>query len=128
MLIRIFKLYFLLFQANQRQFDFIIFTVSAECDFSLYLNLLKTNGKLILVGAPPTPIPISAFSIIPTRRTIAGSMIGGIKETQDMLDFCSIHNIVCDIETISADKINEAYERAVAGDVKYRFVIDTATI
>ena len=114
-------------QANQRQFDFIIFTVSAECDFSAYLNLLKTNGKIIVVGAPPKPVAIPVFSIIPTRRTIAGSMIGGIRETQEMLDFCGRHNIVCDIEMITADKINEAYERAIAGDVKYRFVIDAAT-
>lgn len=114
-------------KANARTFDFIIFTISAECDFSAYLNLLKTDGKFIVVGAPPKPVQIPVFAIIPTRRTIAGSMIGGVKETQDMLDFCGRHNIVCDIEKITADQINEAYDRAVAGDVKYRFVIDADT-
>jgi uncharacterized zinc-type alcohol dehydrogenase-like protein len=114
-------------KANMKTFDFIIFTVSAECDFQAYVNLLKTNGKLIVVGAPPKPVGFGVFNIIPTRRTIAGSMIGGIKETQDMLDFCGRHNIVCDIEMVNAPAINEAYERAVAGDVRYRFVIDADT-
>jgi alcohol dehydrogenase (NADP+) len=110
-----------------KTFDFIIFTVSAECDFTAYVNLLKNNGKIIVVGAPPKPVGFGVFNIIASRRTVAGSMIGGIKQTQDMLDFCGRHNIVCDIEMVTASQINECYERAIAGDVKYRFVIDAAT-
>jgi len=109
-------------------FDFIIDTVSAEHDMGALLRLLDTDGKLILVGAPPTPLSIAAFSLIPRRKTLAGSMIGGIKETQDMLDFCGRHNITCDIEQIDASRINEAYDRTVRSDVKYRFVIDCDTI
>lgn len=90
--------------------------------------MLKPNGKFIVVGAPSEPVSLGVFGLIPTRRTIAGSLIGGIQETQEMLDFCGAHNIVCDIETISASQINVAYDRTVAGDVRYRFVIDTATI
>ncbi|HXO75662.1 MAG TPA: NAD(P)-dependent alcohol dehydrogenase, partial [Puia sp.] len=109
-------------------FDFIIDTVSAQHDFDTYLNLLKRDGTLILVGAPPKPNDFHAFSIIPKRRRIAGSMIGGIKETQEMLDFCAQHNIVSDVEVIPMKEINNAYERVLKGDVRYRFVIDMATL
>jgi len=109
-------------------FDFIIDTVSAQHDFNTYLNLLKRDGTLILVGAPPKPIDFPAFGIIPKRRRIAGSMIGGIKETQEMLDFCAQHNIVSDVEVIPMKEINNAYERVLKGDVRYRFVIDMATL
>ena len=106
----------------------MINTAAGNTDLSLYASLLKLNGTMVLVGVPEKPDAIDAFSLIRKRRTIAGSLIGGIKENQEMLDFCSKHNITADIELISADKINEAYERTVAGDVKYRFVIDVATI
>ena len=109
-------------------FDFIIDTVSAQHDFNTYLNLLKRDGTLILVGAPPKPNDFHAFSIIPKRRRIAGSMIGGIKETQEMLDFCGEHNITADVEIIGVDKINEAYERMLKSDIKYRFSIDMSTL
>ncbi len=93
-----------------------------------YLALLKTDGKLIVVGAPPGPQTVSLGALIGQRRSLAGSLIGGIQQTQEMLDFCGRHNITCDIEVISADHVDTAYNRAVASDVKYRFVIDTATI
>lgn len=109
-------------------FDFIIDTVSAQHDFNTYLSLLKRDGTLILVGAPPKPIDFPAFGIIPRRRRIVGSMIGGIKETQEMLDFCAEHNIVSDVEVIPMHEINKAYERMLKGDVRYRFVIDMASL
>ena len=109
-------------------FDFILDTVSAHHDINAYLNLLKRDGTLVLVGAPENPLPVAAFSLIPKRRTFAGSMIGGIAETQEMLDFCAKHGIVSDIETIPMQKINEAYERLLKSDVKYRFVIDMASL
>jgi uncharacterized zinc-type alcohol dehydrogenase-like protein len=109
-------------------FDFIIDTVSAQHDLNTYLNLLKRDGTLILVGAPPKPIDFPAFGIIPKRRRIAGSMIGGIKETQEMLDFCAEHNIVSDVEVIPIQEINTAYDRMLKGDVRYRFVIDMASL
>lgn len=107
---------------------FVLDAVSAQHDINLYLSLLKVDGSLALVGAPENPLPVAAFSLIPYRRNFAGSMIGGIAETQEMLDFCGQHNIVSDIEMISIQQINEAYERLLKGDVKYRFVIDMATI
>ena len=110
------------------KFDFILDTVSAEHDINAYLNLLKRDGTLVLVGAPEKPLPVSAFSIIPARRELSGSMIGGIAETQEMLDFCGKHGIVSDIEIIPIQKINEAYERMLRSDVKYRFVIDMASL
>lgn len=107
---------------------FVLDAVSAQHDINAYLNLLRIDGKLVLVGAPEHPLPVAAFSLIPYRRTFAGSMIGGIAETQEMLDFCGKHNIVSDIELISIQQINEAYDRLLKGDVKYRFVIDMATL
>lgn len=107
---------------------FVLDAISAQHDINLYLNLLKVDGSLALVGAPEHPLPVAAFSLIPSRRTLAGSMIGGIAETQEMLDFCSKHNIVSDIELIDIQQINEAYERLLKGDVKYRFVIDMSSL
>ena len=107
---------------------FIIDAVSAEHDINAYLNMLRVDGSLALVGAPEKPLPVAAFSLIPYRRSFAGSMIGGIAETQEMLDFCGKHNIVSDIEMIHIQHINEAYERLLKGDVKYRFVIDMASL
>jgi len=107
---------------------FVLDAVSAEHDINLYLNLLRVDGSLALVGAPEHPLPVAAFSLIPSRRNFAGSMIGGIAETQEMLEFCGKHNIVADIEMIKMDEINEAYERLLKGDVKYRFVIDMASL
>ncbi len=113
---------------HANSFDFILDTVSANHDLNAYLSLLKRDGTLTLVGAPPKPVPIAAFSLIAPRRQLAGSLIGGIPETQEMLDFCGEHGITCDIEMISIDKINEAYERMLKSDVKYRFVIDMASL
>jgi uncharacterized zinc-type alcohol dehydrogenase-like protein len=108
--------------------DFVISTISAQYDVASYLNLLKPDGKFIVVGVPPGDVSLQLGGLIGGRRTLAGSLIGGVRETQDMLDFCGRHNITCDIELITADRINEAYDRTVASDVKYRFVIDTASI
>ena len=93
-----------------------------------YLGLLALDGTLVQVGAPEQPMPVAAFSLIPNRRSLAGSMIGGIAQTQEMLDFCAQHGLGSEIEVISADQIDGAYERVVASDVRYRFVIDVATI
>ena len=109
-------------------FDFILNTVSAQNSYDGYLALLKTNGTMVVVGAPPEPSQVSGFSLIMQRRSLAGSLIGGIKETQEMLDFCAEHNITSDVEVIPMDKINEAYERMMRGDVKYRFVIDMESL
>ena len=108
--------------------DIIINTVSADIDVDRFLKLLKLNGTLVIVGLPGKPAPINAGSLLEMRRSLAGSMIGSIKETQEMLDFCGKHNIVSDVEVIDADYINQAYDRVVNSDVRYRFVIDTATI
>lgn len=110
------------------QFDFIIDTVSAPHDYNAYLRMLDTDGVMICVGAPPTPAEILGFSLIGNRRSLAGSAIGGLPETQEMLDYCAEHNIVSDVEIIDMAYINEAYERMLKGDVKYRFVIDMATL
>lgn len=112
----------------RNHFDFIIDTVSAPHDYNVYLGLLKTNGIQICVGVPPTPMEIRGFSLLGNRRSIAGSGIGGIPETQEMLDYCAEHNIVSDIELIDMKDINTAYERMLKGDVRYRFVIDMATL
>jgi uncharacterized zinc-type alcohol dehydrogenase-like protein len=109
-------------------FDLIICTVSAEIDWNAYLGLLKVDGSFVVVGAPENPIPVHAFSIIPGRKSISGSMIGSIKETQEMLDFCGEHNIVSEIEKINIQQVNEAYERVLKSDVRYRFVIDIASL
>lgn len=109
-------------------FDFILDTVSAEHDYNMYLSMLNTNGKMVCVGAPPTPAQVPAFNLIFQRRSLAGSLIGGIPETQEMLDYCAEHNIVSDVEVINIKDINDAYERMLKGDVRYRFVIDMATL
>ncbi|MCI0392339.1 MAG: NAD(P)-dependent alcohol dehydrogenase [Acidobacteria bacterium] len=109
-------------------FDFILDTVSGEHDLNAYLELLKRDGTLTLVGAPEKPLPVAAFNLIFRRRQLAGSAIGGIRETQEMLDFCAEHGITSDIELIRIQQINEAYERLIRSDVKYRFVIDMASL
>jgi uncharacterized zinc-type alcohol dehydrogenase-like protein len=115
-------------EALAGKFDLIINTVSANLELDRYLATLTVDGTMAYVGAPEKPVSLSVFSLIGGRRSIAGSMIGGIRETQEMLDFCAEHGIGSEIEVISADRINEAYERVIASDVRYRFVIDTATI
>lgn len=109
-------------------FDLIINTVSANIDMDAYFSLLTLDGTLVNVGAPGEPLSLNVMSLIGRRRSFAGSMIGGIRETQEMLDFCARHHIVPMIEVISADQIDEAYERVLASDVKYRFVIDVSTM
>ncbi|MBI5424370.1 MAG: NAD(P)-dependent alcohol dehydrogenase [Opitutae bacterium] len=115
-------------QAHAGSFDFILDCVSAQHDLNAYLGMLKVDGNLTLVGAPEHPLPVAAFPLIMGRRSLSGSMIGGIPETQEMLDFCGQHGITADIEMIRMDQINEAYERMLKSDVKYRFVIDLATL
>lgn len=115
--------------AHSKSFDFILNTVAAPHELDAFLTLLKRDGTLTLVGAPASPHPSpNVFNLIMKRRAIAGSLIGGIRETQEMLDFCAEHKIVADIELIRAEEINGAYERMLKGDVKYRFVIDNATL
>ena len=109
-------------------FDLIINTVSAKIDINAYLSLLALDGTLVNVGAPSEPLPVQVFSLIPQRRSFAGSMIGDIRETQEMLDFCAEHSIAPEIEVISANRIDEAWERVLASDVRYRFVIDISTM
>jgi alcohol dehydrogenase (NADP+) len=109
-------------------FDFILDAVSADHDLNAYLQLLKLDGTMVLVGAPSKPAPISAFNLIMKRRSIAGSAIGGLRETQEMLDFCAEHGIVSDIEVIPIQQIDKAYERLLKSDVKYRFVVDIASL
>ena len=111
-----------------KYFDFILDTVSAPHDYNVYLGLLNTNGVMICVGAPPLPAQIAAFNLIGQRRSLVGSLIGGLPETQEMLDYCAAHNIVSEVEVIDIKNINEAYERMLKGDVRYRFVIDMATL
>jgi len=109
-------------------FDLILSTVSAPLNLDAYLSLLRTDGAFVNVGAPEEPVALNLFSVIGGRKTLAGSGIGGIRETQEMLDFCAEHGLGAEIELIGADEINDAYERVLASDVRYRFVIDTATI
>jgi uncharacterized zinc-type alcohol dehydrogenase-like protein len=109
-------------------FDLIVNTVSAKIDLDAYLSLLALDGALVNVGAPAEPLSINVFSLVMTRRSFAGSLIGGIRQTQEMLNFCARHRIGADIEVIPASKINEAYERVLSSDVRYRFVIDAATL
>lgn len=115
-------------KAAQGSFDFILNTISAPHDYNAYLSLLNINGTMVVVGVPPEPTPVAAFSLIGGRKSLAGSLIGGIKETQEMLDYCAEHNIVSDIEMINIDQINEAYERMLKNDVRYRFVIDIESL
>lgn len=115
-------------QKHLESFDFILDTVSGEHDVSAYLSLLKRDGTLTLVGALEKPLPVGAFNLLFRRRRLAGSIIGGIRETQEMLDFCAEHGITADVEVIGIQQVNEAYERLLKGDVKYRFVIDMASL
>ncbi len=116
------------FEALRNSFDLILNTVSAVIDVDAHLGLLALHGTMVNVGAPPEPLPVTAFTLFANRRSFAGSSIGGIRETQEMLDFCAEKGIAADVEVISADEINEAYERVLASDVRYRFVIDVATL
>ncbi|MDQ6690550.1 MAG: zinc-binding dehydrogenase, partial [Gemmatimonadota bacterium] len=109
-------------------FDFIIDTVSAKHDYNQYLKLLATDGVMICVGAPPTPAEVGVFNLLGGRRSLAGSGIGGLPETQEMLDYCAEYGITSDVEVIDIAYINEAYERMLKSDVRYRFVIDMATL
>jgi uncharacterized zinc-type alcohol dehydrogenase-like protein len=115
-------------QKHADSFDFILDTVAAAHDINAYLNLLRRDGNITLVGAPPQPLNVLAFSLIGGRRSLSGSAIGGIAETQEMLDFCGEHNITSDVEVIPIQKVNEAYERLLKSDVKYRFSIDMASL
>ncbi|MDR3141439.1 MAG: zinc-binding dehydrogenase, partial [Tannerellaceae bacterium] len=114
--------------SSQSKFDIIIDTVSGNHDANGYLHILKTDGALIMVGLPIKPLDIYAISLVHGRKSLAGSNIGGIRETQEMLDFCAEHNITADIELINIQQINEAFERLEKNDVKYRFVIDMASL
>ncbi|MGD0360069.1 MAG: zinc-binding dehydrogenase, partial [Bryobacteraceae bacterium] len=109
-------------------FDFILDAVSAEHDIDAYIQLLRRDGNITLVGAPEKPLSIPVFGLIMKRRSLSGSPIGGIPETQEMLNFCGTHNITADVEVIPIQKVNEAYERLVKADVKYRFSIDMASL
>jgi uncharacterized zinc-type alcohol dehydrogenase-like protein len=111
-----------------KYFDFILDTVSAEHDYNFYLSMLNTNGVMVCVGAPPVPSAVNALTLIGGRRSLAGSLIGGLPETQEMLDYCAANNIVSDVEVIKISEINEAYERMLKGDVRHRFVIDMASL
>ena len=111
----------------ENQFDLILNTVSAPIDLNVYLELLGLDATLVMVGLAPEPYPIKAFSMLPQRRRIAGSMIGPVSELQEMLDFAAQHHIVSEVEVIKADYINEAWDRVVKSDVRYRFVIDAST-
>jgi uncharacterized zinc-type alcohol dehydrogenase-like protein len=115
-------------QKHAGSFDFILDAVSAHHDINAYINLLRPGGTITLVGAPEKPLAVAAFSLLMGRRNLAGSLIGGIAETQEMLDFCGKHNITADVEVIPIQKVNEAYERLIKSDVKYRFCIDMASL
>jgi len=115
-------------KAARNSFDIVVNAVSADIDVVPYLNLLGLDGVMALVGAPPKPMAIPAFALFDQRRTLSGSMIGGIPQTQEMLDFCGANDIVSEIETIAVDQVNEAWKRVVASDVRYRFVIDTSSL
>lgn len=116
------------FTALRDSFDLILNTVSAPVDVDAYLSLLDVDGALVNVGAPPEPMRLHVSSLVGGRRSYAGSLIGGIRETAEMLEFCALHGIVAEVEVIAADRINEAYERVLASDVRYRFVIDVSTL
>jgi uncharacterized zinc-type alcohol dehydrogenase-like protein len=116
------------FTKLRRSFDLIVCTVSAPIDWNAYLELLKVDGSMVLIGVPDQPVPVNAFGLIGGRRNLSGTLIGSIKETQEMLDFCGKHNVVADIEVIPMEGVNDAYERVVKSDVRYRFVIDMASL
>jgi uncharacterized zinc-type alcohol dehydrogenase-like protein len=109
-------------------FDFILDAVAADHDINAYIQLLRRDGNITLVGAPDKPLSVGAFGLLFRRRSLSGSLIGGIPETQEMLDFCGQHNITSDVEVIPIQKVNEAYERLLKSDVKYRFSIDLASL
>jgi len=115
-------------QKHAGSFDFILDAVAADHDINAYLQMLRRDGNLTMIGAPEKPLPVSVFSLIMGRRSFSGSLIGGIAETQEMLDFCGAHNITADVEVIPIQKVNEAYERLLKSDVKYRFSIDMASL
>src|SRR5208337_3491081 len=115
-------------QKHAGSFDFILDAVSADHDINAYIQLLRRDGNITLVGAPPNPLAVGAFGLLFRRRSLSGSPIGGIPETQEMLDFCGAHNITSDVEVIPIQKVNEAYERLLKSDVKYRFTIDMASL
>ena len=115
-------------QKHARSFDFILDAVSADHDINAFIKLLRRDGNITLVGAPDKPLPVSAFNLIFARRSLSGSPIGGLRETQEMLDFCGAHGIVADVEVIAIQKVNEAYQRLLKADVKYRFSIDMASL
>src|SRR5512133_137510 len=115
-------------QKHAGSFDFILDAVSADHDINAYIKLLRRDGNITLVGTPEEPLGVSAFGLIMGRRSLSGSAIGGIAETQEMLDFCGAHNITADVEVIPIQKVNEAYERLLKSDVKYRFSIDMASL
>jgi uncharacterized zinc-type alcohol dehydrogenase-like protein len=114
--------------AHMGTFNFILDTVSADHDLNQYIQLLGMNGNMTLVGAPENPAPVSAFALLFGRKSLSGSLIGGLAETQEMLDFCGEHGITSDVEVIPIQKVNEAYERMLKSDVKYRFSIDMASL
>jgi uncharacterized zinc-type alcohol dehydrogenase-like protein len=116
------------FQRLGGRLDLMIDTVSAPHDYNRYLGLLRPHGTMVLVGVPPEPAPVAAGALIGGNRRLAGSLIGGIAETQEMLDFCAQHRIVADVEVIPVQKVNEAYERMMRSDVRYRFAIDLASL
>ncbi len=115
------------FRENEKRFDFILDTVSAMHDYNAYLGLLKRDSSMVLVGIPE-PVPLSAAPLVMQRRHLSGSLIGGIRETQEMLDFCAEHGVLSDVEVIPVQQVNEAYERVLKSDVRYRFVIDIASL
>jgi uncharacterized zinc-type alcohol dehydrogenase-like protein len=115
-------------QKHLNSFDFILDTVSADHNVAAYLDLIKLDGTMVLVGAPPNPMALPVGPLLFRRRSLAGSIIGGIRETQEMLDFCAEHGITSDVEMIGIQQVNEAYERLLKSDVKYRFVIDMASL
>jgi len=113
---------------HTRSFDFILDTVSAEHDINSYIQLLRRDGNITLVGAPDKPHAVSGFALLSQRRSVSGSTIGGLAETQEMLDFCGKHNVTADVEVIPMQKVNEAHERMLKSDVRYRFSIDMASL
>lgn len=113
-------------KAKTDTYNHIVDTIAAKHDINMYMNMLDYNGQCIMVGASPEPLPLHSFSYIAKRKSLVGSLIGGIKETQEMLDFCGKHNITCQSEVIKPDYINEAYERTIKSDVRYRFSIDVS--